>query len=732
MSKDKQTIKALVETLSKLSAARKQSSDNVTSAKTFLAENSKNEIAVSNDQGYSSLQTNQGGDNSKHLSCVSEQQGVSLSSTDGKGAEPLDARTVGLTKPNIHNEQYSQEDDNNEQSKEQSIQEHVLSTQPRTVPEVGGTNISSENNELARDPEEFNHYSIPANSLSAAPEILKVEKETIPCESTGKTAEVYPGDLNNDSRPSENSQYKTLEFADCSQLVSFFDKDLRDGTVLPDGSRASLHPWQVEVAEDLAFAKPNQQHPHKFCLCAANGSGKDKYVIAPFCIWFALTKVRSRTIITSSSGVQLSSQTESYIKDLAEKVNTYFNEEVFKIRQRYIYCNWSGSEIRLFATDEKGKAEGYHPWDLTSEMAIIVNEGKTVTDEIHNALRRCTGYNYWLEVSTPGEPLGFFYNAFTSWKFTRHVTSYDCPHLSKDELEADKIELGEESAHFRSKHLALFTSLGGETIIPAELINKIVKSPPSNVYKLKRGKSIGIDIAAGGDENAICIVEGNKCLKEYSFREADTTITTQRIIHILEENNIPKDYAHIYCDHGGISKGVADQLREKKWNINGIHNQWPALGDKKQYGNRGAENWYRVKRLFEELVFDASTLGVTTRKQLASRHYKQGLVGSRILLERKKDAKAHGRLSPDRADAFILSLTGLTIEDFLKAEKSPNTIVLKVENSFTPSPRQVFATNKEELEERYDEVTYGTRKIYDGQPKHKRVFNSLRRIMQFN
>lgn len=710
MSKDKQTIKALVETLSKLSAARKQSSDNVTSAKPFLAENKllKNEIAVSNDQG--SLQTNQGGEKSNNESCVSEQQGVSLSSIDGKGPRLVTARTIELISKNLYDKHYEQGEQDKSQTSLQEEQE-----------------LSNEQKQ-----EELNHYSIPANSLSAAPEILKVEKETIICESTGKTAEIYPGDLNNDSRPSSESQYKTLEFADCSQLVSFFDKDLRDGTLLQDGSWASLHPWQVEVAEDLANAKPNQQHPHKFCLCAANGSGKDKYVIAPFCVWFALTKIRSRTIVTSSSGVQLSSQTESYIKDLAEKVNTYFNEEVFKIRQRYIYCNWSGSEIRLFATDEKGKAEGYHPWDLTSEMAIIVNEGKTVTDEIHNALRRCTGYNYWLEVSTPGEPLGFFHNAFTTWPNVRHVTSYDCPHLSKDELEADKIELGEESAHFRSKHLALFTSIGGETIISAELINKLVKSPPVNIYKLKRGKSIGIDIAAGGDENAICITEGNKCLKEYAFREVDVTITADRIAHILTQENIAKDCPHIYCDAGGISIGVVYMLRNKGFTVNEIHNQWAALGNKKQYGNRGAENWYRVKRLFEELIFDASTLGVLTRKQLASRHYKQGLIGARILLEKKRDAKAHGRPSPDRADAFILSLTGLTIEDFLNAEKSPDKKILNNENNFTPSPRQVFATNKEELEEKYDEVTYGLRKIYDGQPKHKRVFNSLRRIMQRN
>ena len=215
----------------------------------------------------------------------------------------------------------------------------------------------------------------------------------------------YPGAVEDDSKPL-GEEWEVMAFDSPALLLNFFNEEFREG-------RQTLHKWQTDTLEELASANPTQQHPYKFCLRAANGSGKDAFIVAPFAIWFMLSKKQSRVIVTSSSGTQLTAQTETYIRDLAESINKVMGVEIFRIRQRYIKCRKSGSEIRMFATDEKGKAEGYHPIVPGAEMAIIVNEGKSVTEDIHGALRRCTGYNYWLEVSTPGEPKGFFYN----WRF---------------------------------------------------------------------------------------------------------------------------------------------------------------------------------------------------------------------------------------------------------------------------------------------------------------------------
>lgn len=497
----------------------------------------------------------------------------------------------------------------------------------------------------------------------------------------------YAGDVVDPTATPIREAFQRLEIDDPAMLINMFGDRMA-----PDRGDVILYKWQTELLEELAAAKPNALKPYKFCLCAANGSGKDAFIVAPFAIWFVLTKIQSRVILTSSSGTQLTSQTETYIKNLAESVNRFFGEEVFRIRQRYIKCRLSGSEIRMFATDEEGKAEGYHPIVPGAEMAIVVNEGKSVSEEIHRALRRCTGYNYWLEVSTPGEPHGFFHFAFNNWPNKKRVTSYDCPrHLSLEELEADKIELGEHSALFRSKHLALFTSIGGEVIIPHDLVLKVRSSPPK--YSIPSWPvRIGIDLAAGGDENCVTFVKGNRVLKEKFFTESDTTVTADRIERILLDEHIDKTHDYIYADDGGVGHSIIDMLKRRGWNIKRVLNQSTAI-NKKQFGNKGAENWYRIKRLFEELLIDITALSDKTIEQIGSRRYKQGLTGARIMLQKKSEAKSEGHPSPDRADALILAFTGLNIDDFLKARTSdtPNKIEVKEGDFVFPDAGEEYA-----------------------------------------
>ena len=517
----------------------------------------------------------------------------------------------------------------------------------------------------------------------------------------------YEGDASYDTQAPEGG-YKAMEFASPIQLLAFFDDSVRRESGIP-------HKWQIEINEFLASQKPTRLNPLKYFLVANNGAGKDAYIIAPFAVWFCLCKVKSLCIITSSSGVQLTAQTESKIRRLCESVNLFFGQEVFRIRQRYIRCRLTGSEIRLFATDEAGKAEGYHPIEPDTEMAIIVDEAKSIDEEIYQALKRCNGYNYWLSVSTPGAPKGSFYYAVTHWKSGRRITSYDCPHINPQEIEDDKLEFGENSPLFRSKHLALFTSLEEACIIPSELIEALRMNPPTFSI-VGWPDRVGIDLAAGGDEDSVCITNGNKVKSELWFRETDTTLAADKIEQYLRDKKIPQNHPYIFADDGGIGHAVIDMLKRRKWNITRVLNQWAAL-KKKQYGNRGAELWYQVKRILEENLFDITGLSEKTLKQLGDRQYEQTGAG-RIFLESKKKAKAHGRPSPDRADAFILSLCGLKIDDFLAATTKDEDKV--------PKGKVGSLASLEEVAAYFDEKTFNSDKQIE---QKKRCNGSLQLAM---
>lgn len=522
------------------------------------------------------------------------------------------------------------------------------------------------------------------------------------------SSNTYAGDLE-DLSGSLHDGFERLEFKDPAELLETYDNQVILGDV-------TLHDWQREVSESFGSVKPTQHVPHKFALCACNGSGKDAYVIAPFAIWFALSKIKSRCIITSSSGVQLTSQTETYIRNLALKVNEKHGEEIFKIRQRFIRCRLTGSEIRLFATDEEGKAEGYHPIEAGAEMAIIINEAKSVAQEIFRALRRCTGYNYWLEVSTPSIPYGDFFKHFSRWASARRVDYRDCPHISEQERLEELEEFGEHSAWYRSKYLALFTSLDGDSFISLEVVDRARQMSKAGYIKWNNTNwplRIGIDLAAGGDENACIATRGNRIVKKLYFREKDTTITAHRInLWLRDELNVQLNHNFIFADDGGVGRGIIDKLVEMGWSsISRILNQSPAL-NKKVYINRGAENWFRVKRVLEEncWLFPFEDDDEKLYQQLYTRFYKQQQTQGRIALESKKDAKAEGRPSPDRADAFILCFTGQTIDDFL-------TVTTVETPSKVPVPSNVKVAVAD-LAAKFEEEKW---KAYAGEPN---LFNS--------
>jgi hypothetical protein len=476
--------------------------------------------------------------------------------------------------------------------------------------------------------------------------------------------------------PLKDNKWQALDFPDSATMLYVVNPILREGILNSDGRPTHLHKWQRDIHLELCEAKPTSKHPYKFCLCASNGSGKDAYIVTPFVVWFICCKVQALVILTSSSGVQLSNQTENLIRNYCKEVNEFFIQiygaPILHIKQRHIECILSGSVMYFFATDEEGKAEGYHPMTPNSEMAIVVNEAKSVEPKIFRALKRCTGFNYWINVSTPGEPVGDFYESFENWPHKHRIDYNDCPHLSPEEYEEDKKILGEHSPLFRSKWLALFTFIGGKYVIPQGSLERLRKrNKVKDVPELfsNREKRIGIDIAlsSGGDETTISGFKGNKQTDLYTIREQNAIKLADKIeMYLLITANVKKNHPYINADDGGVGRAVIDILRSRGWMINRVLNQSPAL-NKSQYRNRGAEIWFRFARFIEEgllILKDDDKL----YSQLASRKYKEDKAAiEKLTLQNKKEMIAEGLPSPDRADATVLALKDYDIKEYLAA-----------------------------------------------------------------
>ena len=470
-------------------------------------------------------------------------------------------------------------------------------------------------------------------------------------------------------------EYQALKFAHPLELAAFIDDNII-------ARRLSYHPWQVETSQVFGLPCFTKENPLHLYIRAANGSGKDAYVNAPLGLFVLLCKVRSRCIITSASYNQLKTQTQTYLSYLCHSANKKLAqqgicERALIIKKDHIVSTITGSEVVMFVTDEPGKAEGFHPFPDNPDgwVVIVTNEAKSIPLEIFESLSRCT-YTHFVGISSPGPPSGFFYDRITSpstvhhpeplnakKKYTRKITSYDCPHIARAKIEADKEDWGENSPIFRSKHLAEFTSLEESIVITPEEVDRCLERATTK-YNLGLPRRAGLDLSAGGDENALYVFDNNECIGRETFISKDTSgITAKNLAHLFAKYELSEE--NIWGDDGGVGHSIIDDLAtHHDYKINRVCNQWGAMYSL-EFGNRGAELWFSFARLIQKCYIILPKDDKKLHKQLGSRYYTYSEKG-KFILESKEKARAKGRKSPDRADAVVLAFCGLTIKEFRK------------------------------------------------------------------
>lgn len=524
-----------------------------------------------------------------------------------------------------------------------------------------------------------------------------------------------------------SDKFDGFDIKDPVELLFLLDENIASGKV-------KLHPWQIQFMTDFASGDRVVDHPFQSVVRACNGSGKDKYVIAPCVVWLCMRYNKARGVVTSSSGDQLDNQTGTYIDQLCEAANRkfegMFGQPVWKLNYRYYECLVTSSPIKLFATDEPTKAEGYHPLEPDAKMGIFVSEDKSVPDDINIALNRCTGYTHRVHVSTPGPTMGHFYNYCQTaikreelgkvedcpvGEFVQyHIPASKCSHIPKSYITQMKRDLpgGEFGAAFQSIVMAEFGTASDElVVIPYTHIWKATSR--CKVGHLAEATNTGgLDLSAGGDETVFAIRNGNKLIKVVPFKFDNTQDTIQFLEEQFRKYNFNDYGAKIFADAGGLGKPIIDQLRDRGWqNIRYVLNQSKAI-DERVYVNRGSEMWFNFGKLLEtgEVWIDVDDRRLV--EQLSTRYYKI-TTANKHQLESKLQARAKGHPSPDRADAVVLAFCNYNSKLEHQETAKPFTIP-------EPEVRKSSFTQKE----------YSTRELEDrwtpfSKNKDFRVINAL-------
>jgi hypothetical protein len=434
-------------------------------------------------------------------------------------------------------------------------------------------------------------------------------------------------------KPPKRSQEEILE--DLSKPAAFASNVLG----------INLYDWQRKVLRDL------EPKDCRVALRAANGSGKTSTVISAILIWHALVYPRSIAVTTAGVFRQVESQLWPSLRNHIAKLGGAW--EVTSGEIRYLHPNGNTSRIIGYSATDPGRAEGWHAEDHEYHpLLMVVDEAKTVADPLFEAISRCQPTRL-LIASSPGGTSGAFYRAFTKeanmWQ--KHaVTAFDCPHITQTQIDEVVQRYGEKHPLTRSMIYGEFVDIGLESlVISLTQLQNCYNTPP----RFRPGVRIaGVDFAAGGDQNVICISDGNKILPMIAWREKDTMAAVGRFI--VEFKKAGLEANNIYADASGMGMVMCDALAESGWVVNRV-NFGATAYDNNAYTNRSAEMWYGMAKKIEdaEIILPEDedlTAQLTCRRTITNSKGKLGV-------ESKDSMRARGIASPDRADALALCLS---------------------------------------------------------------------------
>lgn len=493
---------------------------------------------------------------------------------------------------------------------------------------------------------------------------------------------LYKGQVDGSNPSATTKLYKSpfvdfdgIDIKDPVELLVMLDENILNGST-------RLHDWQIQFMIDFADVRHTKESPFQACVQACNSSGKDKYIIAACAVWLCMRYREVECPITSSSGNQLDNQTGAHIDRLTSKANAIFGP-LWKIRYRYYEFNHLGelgqpmpSKLKLFATDEAGKAEGYHPVDAGKKMAIFTSETKSIPEEITTALERCTGFTHRVDASSPGAAAGYFYNTCSAalpreqiedikslssvQTIVYKVTAYQCSHITESEIEriAAKLPGGKKSQVFQSSIMAEFGSTSEMVVIPSTFVWRAVydlpkrKDPFDIVHIPESHNEGGLDLSDGGAETVLTVRNGNKLLGLEAFQFEDTEDSIDYLEELFKKYSLNTKESLVRGDYCGLGGPMLRSLKRRGWkNIRFVDSRNSAH-QPETYANQGTELFFNMRELLQNkdiiLFYDKLLID-----QLCTRYYKirNGKVHQLLT---KLEQRAKGFPSPDRADSLNL------------------------------------------------------------------------------
>lgn len=414
--------------------------------------------------------------------------------------------------------------------------------------------------------------------------------------------------------------------------------------------------------EQMFEAIPRAIKEHKPLIISSGHALSKDYTFSGVMLWFCYCYQPSKVIFTAPTDRQV---TGIMWAELKRK----WRNKIFPTPGRLLSCNLDIKPehfILGFTTKETGgmvgKFQGFH----ARNVMVLVSEAQAVSDTIFDEIDGIlTSQNSLLVmIGNPLRTTGRFAKAIKDKKnnIVIELSCLDSPnYIARKEIipglcsyqwvEDKRQRWGEQDPRWISKVLGKLPSVSINTVFSDELVDMMVDRI---IRDAQEKRAIGCDVARFGDDDTVIYGnEGGKIIKEKLSSHQRLPATASDCLIMAREIQA----SIIVVDGDGLGQGVVDDLWQMRGDIDVVEVHGNAKSEDEQYQNQRAEMWFYAKEQAENgrVSIPNDRLLIDELKEV------QYFINSKgkIQLEAKEDLKERLGRSPDRADAWVLSVWGL-------------------------------------------------------------------------
>lgn len=397
---------------------------------------------------------------------------------------------------------------------------------------------------------------------------------------------------------------------------------------------------------------------------SGHGVGKTT-TLAWLILWWICTRYPQKTVCTAPTEHQLfdalAAETKMWFSKLPPELQAVWEvlSEEIHLKPTPENPQAPATSFVAFKTSRPDKPEamaGVH----ADHVLLIGDEASGIPEQVYEAASgSMSGYSaVTVLAGNPVRSVGYFYECFhknRGYWYRIHISCLNHPRVSPDFIAQIRNTYGERSNAFRVRVLGEFPLADSDTVIPAEWADSAVH----RVVARSTEKEIwGIDPARFGTDATAWARRRGKALvrpteTKYGYDTMNVVGWIKSEWDSLKEADRPSE---IMVDVIGIGSGVVDRLRELGLPVRGINVGESPMIFNERYMNLRAELWFTGRAWLE--AKDCSLGGdEELATELKGPKYKFTSSG-KIQIESKEDMKKRGIESPNRADAFLLTLAG--------------------------------------------------------------------------